>query len=109
NLAENAARHAVAKVRFTLDPVPDDEQTLRETPRLVRLAVLDDGPGIPDHMIGPLTARGGRLDLGGGSGAGLGLAIVSEIAEAWGGSLVIGNRDPGLEAALCLRPAPAGT
>ncbi|WP_067336932.1 sensor histidine kinase [Stappia indica] len=110
NLAENAARHAVAKVRFTLDPVPDDEQTLRETPRLVRLAVRDDGPGIPDDMIGPLTARGGRLDLAGGSGsgAGLGLAIVSEIAEAWGGSLVIGNRDPGLEAALCLRPAPSG-
>lgn len=110
NLAENAARHAVARVRFTLDEAPGERggEEAGETPRLVRLAVLDDGPGIADEMIGPLTARGGRLDLAGGSGAGLGLAIVSEIAEAWGGSLVIENRRSGLEAALCLRPAPPG-
>lgn len=107
NLAENAARHAVARVRFTLDEAPGGG--IGEAPGLVRLAVRDDGPGIPADLIGGLTARGGRLDLAGGSGAGLGLAIVSEIAEAWGGSLLIENRDPGLEAALCLRPAPSGT
>lgn len=107
NLAENAARHAVAKVRFTLDEAPGEQGG--EAPGLVRLAVRDDGPGIPADLIGGLTARGGRLDLAGGSGAGLGLAIVSEIAEAWGGSLLIENRTPGLEAALCLRPAPSGT
>nr|WP_283776446.1 HAMP domain-containing sensor histidine kinase [Stappia sp. WLB 29] len=110
NLAENAARHAVARVRFTLDEAPGEQggKEAGETPRLVRLAVLDDGPGIADEMIGPLTARGGRLDLAGGSGAGLGLAIVSEIAEAWGGRLLVENRRSGLKAALCLRPAPPG-
>lgn len=117
NLAENAARHAAARVRFTLDEAPGEgggkgpDEGQGEPPRLVRLAVRDDGPGIPHDLIGPLTARGGRLDLAGGSGsgAGLGLAIVSEIAEAWGGRLLVENRQPGLEAALCLRPAPPGT
>ena len=107
NLAENAARHAVARVRFTLDEAPGGG--IGEAPGLVRLAVRDDGPGIPADLIGGLTARGGRLDLAGGSGAGLGLAIVSDIAEAWGGRLLVANREPGLEAALCLRPAPSGT
>lgn len=123
NLAENAARHAVARVRFTLDEAPGEEpgegggegpeegpdEGQGTSPELVRLCVRDDGPGIPDDLIGTLTARGGRLDMAGGSGAGLGLAIVSDIAEAWGGRLLVENREPGLEAALCLRPAPSGT
>ena len=45
----------------------------------------DDGPGIPEAELARLTARGARLDTS-GPGAGLGLAIASEIAEAAGGT-----------------------
>ena len=47
-------------------------------------------PGIPEAELARLTARGARLDTG-GPGAGLGLAIASEIAEAAGGSLALAN------------------
>jgi len=39
------------------------------------------------------------------SGSGLGLAIVADIAESYGGALVLANGAPGLRATLTL---PAG-
>jgi signal transduction histidine kinase len=70
----------------------------------VVVRITDDGPGIAAEHIGQALARGGRLDSG-GSGAGLGLAIVSDIAEAWGASFSIENAAPGLRASLTLRIA----
>ena len=45
--------------------------------------------------------RGGRLDER-GSGAGLGLAIVTEIVESWGGTLAFESNNPGLTAIVTL-------
>ena len=50
------------------------------------LSVEDDGPGIPEGESEAALARGGRLDAT-KPGAGLGLAIVSDLVEAYGGSL----------------------
>jgi signal transduction histidine kinase len=94
NLVENAARHArtTATVRAN-----------RENGRIF-IRVIDDGPGIPPERLEQALARGGRLDQF-GEGAGLGLAIVREIAEAWDGKLEINSSPAGLEAVFIVPDA----
>ncbi|MFP4561625.1 MAG: ATP-binding protein [Thiohalorhabdus sp.] len=48
--------------------------------------VEDDGPGIPEAERPRLTERGTRLDES-VNGHGLGLAIASDIVDAYGGEL----------------------
>jgi len=84
NLAENAERHAAAGVGFEL--VTDDG--------VVRLAVTDDGPGVPPEHRQAVFERFARLDEGRarqGGGAGLGLAIVRELVTAHGGSVTVAD------------------
>lgn len=57
------------------------------------IAIVDDGPGIPLDRVAEALRRGGQLDRS-GAGAGLGLAIVADILEAWGGSLALGPTAP---------------
>ena len=97
NLIENAARHARHTVAVT---------GLRDGPT-VTLTVTDDGPGIPADDLAEALRRGGRLDER-GSGAGLGLAIVTDIVASWSGSLSLENANPGLAASLTLK-APSRT
>jgi signal transduction histidine kinase len=65
--------------------------------------VADDGPGIPESRLAGMTARGARIDT---TGAGLGLAIASDVAEAAGGSLALANAPDGLVATLALPAVP---
>jgi signal transduction histidine kinase len=81
NLAENAAKWARGRVR--LAGGGDGART-----GAVVLAVEDDGPGIPEGEAEAALARGGRLDAT-KPGAGLGLAIVGDLLEAYGGSLAL--------------------
>lgn len=92
NLVENATRHARARV--SIHTRPDGE--------LIVISVSDDGRGIPEERLEQALARGGQLDRV-GSGAGLGLAIVRDIADAWGGRLEIQTRPGGLEANFAVR------
>jgi signal transduction histidine kinase len=91
NLIENAARHARTEVQI--------RGLSADT--AITITVADDGPGIQDERLPEALSRGGRLDSG-GSGAGLGLAIVRDIADAWHGQLEISNGPHGLEARLTL-------
>jgi signal transduction histidine kinase len=102
NLLENAARHARSRVVLRALIHGDDDAAIE---------VADDGPGIAEAMLHRVTARGTRLDHR-GPGAGLGLAIVQDIAEAWSGSLTLRNgptpdadsaRAPGLVARINLK------
>jgi len=97
NLLENAARHACQRV------------TVRARARegVIVTSVIDDGGGIPPERLRDALQRGGRGDRAGGGSAGLGLAIVQDIAEAWGGGLRLRNGAVGLEADFAV-PA-AGT
>lgn len=92
NLIENAARHARHTVAVTG----------RREGSNVMLIVADDGPGIPEDNLAEALRRGGRLDER-GSGAGLGLAIVTDIVQSWSGSLSLENANPGLAATLTLK------
>ncbi len=94
NLMENAARHARTAIAIT---------ARREGDRIL-LRIIDDGPGIPAAKIDDALKRGVRLDRGGGA-AGLGLAIVQDIAEAWGARLTLENTAQGFTAGLSLPAA----
>ena len=91
NLVENAARHAQSTVSLRV----------RRDGADVVVTITDDGPGIPLDRLKHALRRGGRLD-GGGGAAGLGLAIVRDVAEAWRGTFDVRNGATGLEAELRL-------
>ncbi|MEI9401832.1 HAMP domain-containing sensor histidine kinase [Mesorhizobium argentiipisi] len=91
NLVENAARFANSLVRITASDAAGE----------VVIAVADDGPGIPDADRVSVLSRGVQLDSKGGS-SGLGLAIVSDIVEAYDAHLTMTNSDPGLVVTIVL-------
>lgn len=78
NLTDNAVRHARSAVTLTL----------AERNGSAQLVVADDGPGIPSVDRGRVFERFTRVDdarAADGGGAGIGLAIVRDIAERHGG------------------------
>lgn len=81
NLLENAARYA--------DSVILIEAT--STAASLRLTIADDGQGLSDTQYDIIHERGRRLDESGG--AGLGLAIVHEIVDAYGAVITL-DRSP---------------
>lgn len=92
NLLENAVRHAGSKVRVRA----------AMGAALVRFDVEDDGPGISDKEIGKAVRRGQRLDRA-PLGAGLGLAIVSDILDHYNQTLTLERSDlGGLKASFTL-------
>lgn len=89
-LIENAARHARHRVR--VHGAMDDGTSL--------LWVEDDGPGLGREPSAAVMARGSRLDEA-GPGHGLGLAIVSDLVQVTGGTIMLGRSGlGGLEARL---------
>ena len=79
NLLENAAKWGRRQVRVTA----------KYDAGLV-LSVADDGPGIEDSMQQALLQRGVRLDES-TSGHGLGLSIIKDIVDQYGGTLELGR------------------
>ena len=90
-LMENALRFAQSQVRISIRP---------EGARVV-IAIQDDGPGVAEADLAALTQRGLSLDPDGG-GQGIGLAMVSDIADAAQGELRLRNSQPGFLAELRL-------
>ncbi|MGE8324238.1 MAG: ATP-binding protein, partial [Pseudomonas sp.] len=78
NLLDNACKWADNEVKLSIAP---------EAERY-RLWVDDDGPGIPESQRQQVLERGSRLDEQ-VDGHGLGLGIVRDIVEAWGGCLTL--------------------
>lgn len=83
-LLENAVRHARTRVRVSGGRVSEQ----------VVLSVADDGPGMTETQMKTAQNRGVRHDQV-GPGAGLGLAIASDIARINGGSLEVVASDLG--------------
>ena len=95
NLVDNACKWARSRVRVTVAVV--------ET-RLV-LTVEDDGPGLAEGVRDRALARGVRLDES-MPGSGFGLSIVRDLAELYGGSIVLAEAEfGGLKATLTLPAA----
>ncbi|MEM1286857.1 MAG: HAMP domain-containing sensor histidine kinase [Pseudomonadota bacterium] len=69
----------------------------------VSIAVIDDGPGIPEHDRERVRQRFVRLDKSRtAEGSGLGLALVDAVAVFHNGELVLSDAEPGLKAQLIL-------
>lgn len=85
NLIENAAKYGGGSVFVTVDALPAD-------PDFCEIWVEDDGPGIPEADRSRLFDRGARLDTG-KPGTGLGLAIVRDVAEIYGGAVMLAESD----------------
>lgn len=78
NLIENAAKYGGGSVFVTIELRSD----------MVAILVEDDGAGIPVEERERIFDRGARLDTG-KPGTGLGLAIVRDVAEIYGGRVIL--------------------
>lgn len=102
NLIDNACKWAEENVRVKVTAAGIER---RNRPFLL-IAVEDDGPGLPEDARKTALKRGARLDET-KPGSGLGLSIVTEIAELYGGELKLESSSlGGLKAELYL-PASA--
>ncbi|MBI5262575.1 MAG: sensor histidine kinase [Bradyrhizobium sp.] len=98
NLLENAVRHAAGRVLIAAESGPVGPS----------IVIEDDGTGIAPALLSRVVERGVRLDERGG-GAGLGLAIVQDVLDAYGWQLNLSNSSPGglratISPALALDP-----
>jgi two-component system, OmpR family, sensor kinase len=89
NLTENALNYSPPASTVTLTWTNDGET--------VRLAVLDEGPGLDPDESDRVFQRfyRGSASRGGASGTGLGLAVVESLAARWGGEVALTNRPEG--------------
>jgi signal transduction histidine kinase len=100
NLVDNACKWA--SVRVVIEVLREQPEPGREK---LRIVVDDDGPGLTPAEREQVAQRGRRLDES-KPGSGLGLSIVVELAQLYGGALTLGTAPiGGLRAELVL---PAG-
>ena len=85
NLVDNALKWAKSEVRVALVPGPSAERGRAE---VLTLTIDDDGPGLSRDARQSVLSRGKRLDQS-KPGSGLGLSIVTELVELYGGSLTL--------------------
>ncbi|NCF52503.1 GHKL domain-containing protein [Gammaproteobacteria bacterium] len=84
NLLDNACKWCDSRVAIAISSLAGSN---KGEGGLV-LTVIDDGPGIPAEAADALLQRGTRLDES-TPGHGIGLAIVRDIANSYGGTLTI--------------------
>ena len=83
NLLDNACKWCQRRLRLPARPAAGGQSDGG-----MILVVADDGPGVPADAIEALMQRGTRLDES-TPGHGIGLAVVKELAESYGGTLQI--------------------
>lgn len=81
NLFDNACKWAKSHVRVSAET----------TAAGVRVVIEDDGPGRNEEELAILNQRGVRIDEDSAPGYGLGLAIVQDVLDDYGGRLTLGR------------------
>ncbi len=90
NVLDNAFKYGRSRVRVTAS-----SQSGGAGDRAgLRLAIEDDGPGIPEDKVEYVLQRGGRADtlL---QGQGIGLAVVTDIVSSYKGTVRVGRSELG--------------
>jgi signal transduction histidine kinase len=95
NLLDNACKWAAASVTARAEG---------SAGQALQIAIEDDGPGLPAARRAEVLERGHRLDEQ-VPGTGLGLAIVADLAQLYGGRLVLDAAAAGGLRALLTLPA----
>ncbi len=86
NLVDNSIRHSHGSlVKISIEEKENE----------VLCRVEDDGKGIPDEMKDKIFERGFKKGDNAGSGSGLGLFLVKEIVESYGGIIEVKDSDLG--------------
>jgi len=98
NLLDNACNWARRNVVLTVE-VPSDTGHVQR--RRLTITVSDDGPGVTEGERATIAKRGMRLDET-KPGSGLGLSIVTDLAQSYGGSSELG-RGPKGGLSVCLQ------
>jgi signal transduction histidine kinase len=105
NLVENGLRHAGGRASVKVRCRVERGQAI--------LAVVDDGPGVPDAERERLFGRFHRLEASRSTpGSGLGLALVAAVAKLHGAEPALNDARPGLEAVVRFpqtQPTPRGS
>jgi signal transduction histidine kinase len=97
NLLDNACKWARTRVEIAVSR-PHDE---------LIVTIDDDGPGLPPTLRDTVFERGKRLDEE-KPGSGIGLAIVRELADLYGGRVTLGESPTGGARAILYLPAASG-
>jgi signal transduction histidine kinase len=99
NLLDNACKWSRSAVRVTVkgDPKPGN----------FNLVIEDDGPGLTEEQMQQIVTRGFRLDES-KPGSGLGLSIVSDLANLYHGAFTLTRSDLGGLAAQLRLPGKVG-
>lgn len=84
NILENAYRLSVSEIRISA----------QLTENCCELIVEDDGPGVPRHQRERILQRGERLDTQ-YPGQGIGIAVVKDIIDSYGGEFFVEDSDLG--------------
>ena len=93
NLIDNALKYGRGRIHLAA----------RAEGEMLAITVADDGPGIPVDRRGEALRRFGRLDAARSeSGAGLGLSLAAAAARLHGGTLELGDNNPGLVVRLTI-------
>ncbi len=110
NLLDNAFKWAKSRVVCTVEqksmPQGPKSRTIDKLHTTVTITIEDDGPGLSKSQQIEVLKRGKRLDES-VPGSGLGLSIVNDLVDLYGGSLELGQAaDGGLSVKIQL---PGGT
>ena len=101
NLLENAQRYGGPDVLLDISATYEQGQTKKRAG--LTLHIIDNGPGIPPHLVERVFDRFYQVESGherSSSGVGLGLAICRGFVEAHGGRIWAENRADGKHGAV---------
>jgi two-component system sensor histidine kinase PhoQ len=87
NVLDNAYKYGHSRLRITVEVVRAGREQLS-------IVVEDDGPGIAEDQRQYVLQRGARADTL-AQGQGIGLAVVTDIVESYGGLIDVGDSELG--------------